>query len=137
MIAGTIPRTMFSISMASPPETRPHILIVEDEVLIRAFMRDVFEEGGFKTREAANADEALELLQSEEFAALVSDIEMPGKMTGLDLAWTVHTRWPRTGLVLTSGRRLPSPSGIPANAKFVAKPWQVDLLLQMVREVLP
>jgi CheY-like chemotaxis protein len=64
-------------------------LIVEDEVMIRIFMRDVFEGAGFKTREAANADEALELLKSEEFAAILSDIEMPGTMTGVDLAWVV------------------------------------------------
>ena len=46
------------------------VLIVEDEVLIRAFMRDVFEEAGLKVREAANVDEALELLKAQEFAAV-------------------------------------------------------------------
>jgi CheY-like chemotaxis protein len=122
--------------MPSPRKTWPRILIVEDEVLIRMFMRDVFEEVGFKTREAANGDEALELLKTEEFSVLVTDIEMPGTMTGLDLARTVETKWPRTGLVLISGRTLPSPDGMPAKARFIAKPWQMETLLQVVREVL-
>jgi DNA-binding NtrC family response regulator len=105
--------------MPSLRETRPRILIVEDEVLIRVFMRGVFEAVGFKVREAANADEAFELLKAEEFAALVSDIEKPGKMTGLDLAWAVDTKGPRIGLVIISGRHLPSPAAIPAKAKFI------------------
>jgi hypothetical protein len=57
-------------------------------------------------------------------------------MTGLDLAWVVDRRWPRRALVLISGRHLPSPAGVPAKARFIAKPWHTDLLLQMVREVL-
>jgi len=120
--------------MPSPHKTRPRILIVEDEVLVRMFMRDLFEEVGFKTREAANAEEALELLKAEEFAVVISDIEMPGK-TGLDLAWVVDSKWPRTALIIISGRTLPSPAAIPARAKFIAKPWQIDVLLQTVREV--
>jgi CheY-like chemotaxis protein len=117
--------------------TRPKILVVDDEVLIRVFMRDVFEEAGFKTREAANGDEALELLNVEEFAAVVSDIEMPGKTTGLDLARVIDSRWPRTAIVLVSGRQLPSLSRMPAKARFIAKPWQTDVLVQTVREIIP
>lgn len=115
---------------------RPRLLIVEDEVMIRVFMRDVFEEVGFQTREAASADEALELLKAEEFAAVISDIFMPGTMTGLDLARVIESKWPRTGVVLVSGRGVPSLSRMPAKARFVAKPCHVDVLLQTVREIL-
>jgi CheY-like chemotaxis protein len=68
--------------MSDPDKPKPHILIVEDEVLIRGFMRDVLEEVGFKVHEAANADEALQLVTSQEFAALISDIEMPRSGVG-------------------------------------------------------
>jgi len=133
---GTIPWAPISLPMKRELTVKPRLLIVEDEVMIRIFMRDVFEGAGFKTREAANADEALELLKAEEFAAILSDIEMPGTMTGVDLAWVVDSKWPRTGLVLVSGRRLPSLMRMPAKARFIAKPCQVDLLLQTVSEVL-
>ena len=133
---GTIPWAPISLPMKRELPVKPRLLIVEDEVMIRIFMRDVFEGAGFKTREAANADEALELLKAEEFAAILSDIEMPGSMTGVDLAWVVNSKWPRTGLVLVSGRRLPSLMRMPTKAKFIAKPCQVDLLLQTVSEVL-
>ena len=46
-----------SLPMRRELPVKPRILIVEDEVMIRIFMRDVFEEAaGFKTREAANAE---------------------------------------------------------------------------------
>src|ERR1700692_840399 len=117
-------------------EPAPQILVVEDEVLIPAFMSDVLQGAGFKTRQAARGDEAIELLQAPESALVICYIEMPGKMSGLDLAWTIDARWPRTGLILVSGRQLPSPSGMPAKAKFVAKPWQMETLLRLVREAL-
>ena len=95
---GTIPWVRISLPMRRELPVKPRILIVEDEVMIRIFMRDVFEEAGFKTREAANADEALELLKAEEFAAILSDIEMPGTMTGVDLRlggqFQVAENWP-------------------------------------------
>ena len=108
--------------MSAAAQAKPRLLIVEDEVMIRVFMRDVFENAGFTAREAANADEALELLKAEEFAAVVSDILMPGTMTGLDLARVIDSKWPRTGIVLISGRGVPSLARMPAKARFIAKP---------------
>jgi DNA-binding NtrC family response regulator len=78
----------------------------------------------------------LKKLQGEDFDAVVSDSEMPGEKSGLDLAWIVDRTWPRIGLVLISGRHLPSPAGMPAKARFIAKPWDVDTFLQTVREVI-
>ena len=122
--------------MSATQPAKPRLLIVEDEVMIRVFMRDVFENAGFKAREAANADEALELLKAEEFAVVVSDIFMPVTMTGLDLARVIDSRWPRTGIVLVSGRHIPSLARMPTKARFIAKPCRVDVLLQTVRDVL-
>ena len=122
--------------MSAAQPAKPRLLIVEDEVMIRVFMRDVFENAGFKAREAANADEALALLKAEEFAAVVSDIFMPGTMTGLDLARVIDSRWPRIGIVLVSGRGVPSLARMPAKARFIAKPCHVDVLLQTVRDAL-
>jgi hypothetical protein len=70
------------------------------------------------------------------FHAVVSDIEMPGGKSGLDLAWIVDRKWPHTGLVLVSGRHLPSPAGMPAKAKFIAKPWDVGTFVLTVTEVI-
>ena len=62
------------------------VLVVEDEPLIRMDVAATFEEAGYKVYEAANADEAVGLL--EEFAdihALVTDVDMPGSIDGRPL----------------------------------------------------
>jgi two-component system, response regulator PdtaR len=111
------------------------VLIVEDEPLVRMVARDIFEEAGFEPIEAANADEAMRLLScANRFAAVVSDIEMPGDMSGLDLAWAVRTHWPRIAVILTSGRQLPRPSELPRKVRFIAKPYHPAHLVQLVTE---
>ena len=117
------------------PRTGSIVLVVEDEALIRLFIRGALEDGGYAAAEAQTADEALDLLQNDSHAAVVTDIEMPGALSGLDLAWIVETRWPEIGIVLTSGRTLPSPEEIPSGARFITKPCQTELLLQAVEEV--
>lgn len=111
------------------------VLIVEDEPLVRMVARATLEEAGFEPVEAATADEALRILSgAHEFAAVVSDIEMPGEMNGLDLAWAIRTHWPKIAVVLTSGRQLPRPTDMPQKVRFVAKPYHPAHLVQIVTE---
>jgi DNA-binding NtrC family response regulator len=111
------------------------VLIVEDEPLIRMFIRDALEQGGYSTDEAGNAHQALEMLENDSYKAVLTDIGMPGDLSGLDLALAVEMKWPEIGIVVTSGETLPAPNDLPPEARFVAKPVQVDILLQAVREV--
>jgi len=64
--------------------------------------------------EAANADEALSALtEHPEIRVLFTDVTMPGRLNGCDLAREVHARRPDVGLVVTSGKRLPYDCDIP------------------------
>ena len=75
--------------------TRQVVLIVEDEALVRMTAVDMIEEAGFEILEAANADEAILLLEARrDITVLFTDIEMPGSMDGLGLAQAVRGRWP-------------------------------------------
>ena len=75
--------------------TRQVVLIVEDEALVRMIAVDMIEEAGFEILEAANADEAILLLEARrDITVLFTDIEMPGSMDGLRLAQAVRGRWP-------------------------------------------
>jgi len=115
-------------------DQEPRILVVEDEVLLRWFLRDILEDAGFNVEEADNAERAIGMLEAEEYEAVVTDIEMPGELNGVDLAWAVEVNWPHTGVVLTSGKTLPPPETIPRRAKFLAKPLQVESLVRAVEE---
>lgn len=65
--------------------------------------------------EAANADEAFAILENRSGTALLyTDIQMDG----LDLARTVHDRWPAIEIILVSGQVEMSERERPANSRF-------------------
>jgi CheY-like chemotaxis protein len=71
------------------------VLVVEDETLIRLDIADCLAEAGFDTLEAANADQAIRTLENRpDIRLILTDVNMPGKMIGLELAALVRLRWP-------------------------------------------
>lgn len=113
--------------------SKPKILIVDDEFLIRAVLVDLFEEDGWEVKSASSGDEAVALLNG--FDVNVTDIEMPGDTDGLALSWAAHNRTPGVPILLMSGRQLPLKSEMPPTAHFLAKPVPSDVLLSFVREL--
>lgn len=114
----------------------PRILVVDDEHLVRMTVRLIMEDAGYAAVEAGSADDALSMLKSQHFDAVISDVEMPGQMSGLDLAWCITALWPGMGVVLMSGRSLPHPKDLPKQTRFIPKPCQHDHLLETVRDAL-
>jgi CheY-like chemotaxis protein len=55
-------------------QTRPRILVVEDDVLVRMDAFDSLEKAGFDVSQAGNADEAIRLLKNHDFYAIFTDI---------------------------------------------------------------
>jgi two-component system, response regulator PdtaR len=111
-------------------ETKPTILVVEDDALLRWHAADMLEEHGFGVVEAANADAALKVLETrDDVRLLFTDIQMPGSLDGMDLARQVHARWPSVLLVITSGHVKPAQVDIPDDGRFVGKPYRATELL--------
>ncbi len=115
---------------------RQLVLIVEDEPLLRMLAVDLVEEAGLEALEATNAEEAITLLErTPDTRILLTDIDMPGSMNGLELAWTVSRRWPSISTVLVSGKQPLAAREMPEGSVFFAKPYEprkmVDLLLKM------
>ena len=109
------------------------VLIVEDEALIRALAVDIVEEAGLVAIEAANADEAVAILEARsDIAVLFTDINMPGSIDGLKLAHAVRHRWPPIKIVMVSGKVQLTESDLPSDARFFSKPYQA---LKMVSEL--
>lgn len=76
------------------------ILLAEDQAMLRDALVSLLEmEAGFKVTAAENGDRARELLQSDTFDLLLTDIEMPG-MTGLELANWLARHQPQTRVVI-------------------------------------
>ncbi len=82
---------------------RLRVLVVDDDPHVRSSTADMLRELGHEVREAANGDDALEVLHDTPDCDLIlADYVMP-QMTGLQLADTVRTRFPGVPVLLTTG----------------------------------
>lgn len=113
------------------------VLVVEDEPFVRLDAADALAGAGFRVIEAANADEAIEILEKRhDIRVVVTDIQMPGSMDGLKLAATIHDRWPPIALIVTSGRVRVETQDLPKYGHFLAKPYQRRHLVEAIRAAL-
>jgi CheY-like chemotaxis protein len=115
------------------------VLVVEDEMLLRMRAVDMVEDAGFTSVEAVDADEAVAILESRsDIALMFTDIQMPGSMNGLQLAHTVHRRWPPIKIILVSGQLKPANADIPANSRFYGKPLEAkEMTAELQRMIGP
>ena len=112
------------------------VLLVEDDPLVRLVAADLLSDAGFRVVEAETADAAIGVLEArDDIRVVVTDVRMPGKRTGLDLAEDVQNRWPGTPVLITSGYLPPSPRPMLRGASFLAKPYDVEELVQRVRRM--
>jgi CheY-like chemotaxis protein len=109
------------------------ILVVDDEPLLRAFVRSILEDTGYDVKEAATADDAINMLEENGIAAVLTDIEMPGRFNGLDLAWMVRAMWPAIPVVVTSGQVLPKKDELPPHTPMLTKPFSADRLVDLIK----
>src|SRR6201994_3460955 len=115
---------------------RPVVLIVEDELLLRMNAVEMIEAAGFEVIEAANADEAIEVLEARsDITVVFTDIQMPGSMDGLKLARAVRGRWPPIKVIATSGRLNVGEVDLPEGGRFLAKPYSPAQVTGVLREL--
>ncbi|HEX2554961.1 MAG TPA: response regulator [Microvirga sp.] len=99
---------------AVPAETRSEItepfgqgqsvLVVEDDPAVRQVAVSTLKSLGFRVKEAVTGDEAATLLQLDSgFRLVLSDVRMPGELTGIELARMVKAKWPSVQVLLTTG----------------------------------
>jgi CheY-like chemotaxis protein len=120
----------------APGQERVVVLVVEDELLIRLHAVEMIEEAGFEAVEAANADEAIRILESREDISIVfTDIHMPGSIDGLKLAHAVRDRWPPIKIIVTSGHAAVQQGALPAGGRFFSKPYQPSEIAQALYEL--
>jgi len=113
------------------------VLIVEDEPVVRMDAIDALIGAGFRVLDAANADEAIKVLEARtDIRVVVTDIQMPGSMDGLKLAATIHHRWPPIALIVTSGRKIKVDHDLPERGRFLPKPYNGAHLIEVIRSAL-
>jgi CheY-like chemotaxis protein len=111
------------------------VLIVEDEPLVRLFAVEIVEDAGFDVITAANADEAISILEGRsDIRVVFTDVHMPGSLDGLKLAHAVRNRWPPIKIIVTSWRIRIKDDELPDGARFFAKPYEPSDVTAVLRD---
>ncbi len=113
------------------------VVLVEDEFLVRDLTVCELEENGYRVVEFDTADAALPYLRLHggEIFAVVTDVQMPGTLNGLQLADIVSHIWPDVRVLVTSGGPLVDPGRLPPCAKFLRKPWRPAEIVERIRRL--
>ncbi|MHC8309460.1 response regulator [Pseudomonas sp. GT1P32] len=114
------------------------ILVVEDDPLILEFLCEILQEEGFTVEPQISADAAAGYLEqhADKVVLLLTDITMPGKLNGADLANQFGDRWPGKPIMIMSGFETPQTSGVRHEVFFIKKPWALGQLLDCVEGAL-
>jgi CheY-like chemotaxis protein len=116
------------------------VLVAEDDVLVRMVISDYLRDCGYHVIEAGTADEALTVLEKADVRihALFSDVQMPGKLDGFDLARLVGERWPDVKIVLASGYspKIEAAQELCTGPNFFNKPYRVSDIETRLRELM-
>lgn len=112
------------------------VLVVEDEPLVRLFAADMMEEAGFEVLEASNATIAIATMEERPDVRVVfTDVDMPGGISGIELATCIRARWPTVRIIVTSGRPWPADEPVPEDVVFFPKPYRQEHVLDTVRRM--
>jgi DNA-binding NtrC family response regulator len=115
------------------------VFIVEDEALIRLSLQDALEAGGFTVASASSAEEAIAMLEADGAAynALVTDVNLSGKLNGWDVAKRARELKPDMPVVYMTGAAAEewASNGVP-HSILLNKPFAPAQLLTAVSTLL-
>ena len=114
-------------TVASPAWQRLRILMVEDDLLIQSVVPPALEASGHEVTLVADAEAALAVLETDKpVDVLFTDIVMPGRMTGMDLAAWCRDHRPALPVVLATGYSAQASD----DAAILRKPYELATLQQ-------
>jgi len=114
----------------------PTVLVVEDEALVRMPISEFLRDCGFNVLEAADADQAMDLVDAGDPVDVVfSDVRMPGSKDGFALARWIRDHHPETPVLLTSGYNTSRDGGL-AEVRLIEKPYSQAQVLDRLQRLL-
>ena len=126
--------------IAAQPAPSPgsgRVLLVEDDEKVAEATEELLHEMGFDTRRAGDGAAALAVIDSDPKLALVlSDVVMPGGVSGLDLARTLRDKRPELPVILATGYSNYASEAVSGGFSLIEKPYRRDALAASLRSAL-
>ena len=126
---------------AEPKGTGETVLVVEDEPALLAIVTRSLTRLGYRIMQAVDGRRALAMWEqhADEIDLVLTDMRMPGGLTGFELAKRVRQDQPAMKIILMSGYspelELNGP-GSKLHIEYLAKPFELGTLADMVRRCL-
>jgi DNA-binding NtrC family response regulator len=115
------------------------ILLIEDEASVRAFVRAALERRGYGVVQASSGSEGVKHLASAQYAGVISDIRMPGKINGADVYQWIQKNRPELAarIILISGDTANNATQSLLRSSLtpcIEKPFRVQHLISIVEK---
>jgi CheY-like chemotaxis protein len=111
------------------------LLYVEDDALLRTVTTMALDDAGYEVVEAHDGHQALRLLRDQGgFDYVVSDISMPGGVSGLEVARAAQEIRPGCRAILVSGYARAQLPSIPGAVAYLGKPFRVHELIETLAD---
>ena len=113
------------------------VLVVEDEPIVRFDAIQSLEDAGFELGDAYDAEHALVTLDGRpDVSAVFTDVHMPGRLNGVELARLVHERRPDVQVVVTSSVMRLEHIDLPAGGRFIPKPYDGTQVAPLIKALI-
>ena len=115
-----------------------HILVVDDESVLRSFLQDALLAKGYLVTTASNGEDALALIREHDYDVVLSDVVMPG-IDGLELVTLAKEARPHCDVVLMTAYASVDRAAEAMErgaSDFITKPLQVDQIHFVIQRVL-
>lgn len=118
-----------------PGARNPTVLIVEDETMLLDVLRQMFEECDFTVLLAASGEDALATMETAvSIDLLVTDIRLPGVMSGWEVAERARDLRPALPVIYTTAYSQELPRRVEGGVLMV-KPYRPSTVMKVVREL--
>lgn len=124
--------------MSIRSETKPRILVVDDEASIREFLQIMLKREKIQVEVAQNGREALEKLAEQDFDLVISDLQMP-EVNGLELLAKIKEKDPETLVIMITafGSTETAVEAMKLGAyDYLTKPFKIDDVKLRIRKAL-
>ena len=133
--AEPVRRVADASELRAPTEPQGRVLLVEDEDSVADVVTQMMRELGYEVRRTASAAAALRMIEADpEFDLVFSDMVMPGRMNGVELAREIANRRPDLPVLLTTGFSEAATAAREHGYRLLAKPYRMEALAGALEE---